>query len=332
MAHAQRSSSRQVKLRRDPNFVYEEDVLSAICNRDSRGKDHLNLDTDSDSLSTASEVQGKEYSTSVYWSDIDLPLINNPVSSYSQTLHTENLKYLAHLQQVLDSESQTKEEEQQLDFVNTDSRKASSTRCDFLDVEGCFLSASSVVHTNTSEMSSDPETVGNMGEHSKAESDSSKTGLDKTMDALLLAVSKIDKLTDKVCSMESLLKSQGARLDIIEGSIHESDNANDSQTRKKLDAAKVARVEEEKGRQLKFLTDKLTSLGKKDSNSNSNSSDGSSREESESSDDGVNMKSLRQKMSKKKKKRCRRKMEERLKQAGTTFPDDDYETTSTSGN
>ena len=117
MAHAPRSSSRQVKLRRDPSFAYEEDVLSAICKKDNRGRDQLNVDTDSNSLSTASKVQGKEYSTSVYWSDIDFPLLNNPVSSYSQTLHTENLKYLAHLHQVLDSESQGEEEEQQLDSV-----------------------------------------------------------------------------------------------------------------------------------------------------------------------------------------------------------------------
>ena len=71
-------------------------------------------------------------------------------------------------------------------------------------------------------------------------------------------------------------------------------------------------------------------LGNKESNSNSSS--GSSGDESDSSDDGVNIKSLRQKMSKKKKKRCKRRMEERLKQAGTSFPVDDFETTSSSGN
>ena len=83
-------------------------------------------------------------------------------------------------------------------------------------------------------MSSDPEPKGNVGEHSKAEAGSSKTSLDKTMDALLQAVSKIDKLTDKVCNMESMLKNQGARLDGIEGSIYNSDHASDSQPRKKI--------------------------------------------------------------------------------------------------
>ena len=126
-----RISSRQVKPRRDPNFVYEEDALKFLNKKGSKEKIQHHLDTDSNSLSTASENPGKDNTASVYWSDIDLPLINNSEENVSQKLIDENIEYLAYLQQVQDN--QRKEEEYQLCFVNneSDSRKASSTRFDF---------------------------------------------------------------------------------------------------------------------------------------------------------------------------------------------------------
>ena len=70
MASAPRSSGRLVKPRRDPSFVYEGEALHYLGRSVSRGISQHNSQPISHSA-------GKDNTASVYWSDIDLPVLNN---------------------------------------------------------------------------------------------------------------------------------------------------------------------------------------------------------------------------------------------------------------
>ena len=132
------------------------------------------------------------------------------------------------------TESQEKEEERTEYFVNKTSscRKKSSTRFDFLDIDNCFLSVSSAVNTNTSDMSGD-SSQGDMenratkiseqieGACGNSTSKSSKSHQDD-FDALIEAVKKIDVLTDTVKRLENTIVKQGQRLKRIEESAKSS--------------------------------------------------------------------------------------------------------------
>ena len=147
-------------------------------------------------------------------SDIDLPVVNIPETNNVQLVSTTN-NHLQNLSSYQGTESQEKEEDSSDNFVNkTSNLKRSSTRLDFLDISGInlldldnfFLSASSAVHTNTSEMGdSDNSTAGKV-EGIGRELTAADAGADlgpsrslleskDTLNSLLEAVSKIDNLT-----------------------------------------------------------------------------------------------------------------------------------------
>ena len=273
-----------------------------------------------------------------------MPLLNYSEGFASQQLLLkDNLHYLAYQSQVpvqnIDSLVREKEEEYQLCTVNKDSRKSSSTRLDYLDVEGCFLSASSAFNTNTSDMSDSEarkqEKNGDIqyepGDSDGTESESrnivktpsrspkGETTNDQTVAALLAAVKKLDNLTDTVASMKSMLKKQGERLDRIEGLGSDQDMRQPKQINR--GKTKKVLVEEEKERQLRMLQDKLN---------NRNRDWNTSESDNSSTDDGTDLKYLRKKMSKKQKDLCDSKVADKLKQVGASFPDDDYDTTTSS--
>ena len=337
MESAPRSSGRSVKPRRDPSFVYEGEALHFMRRSVSRGIAQHNSPP-------VSHSAGKVNSASVYWSDIELPLLNYSEGFSSQQLQfNDNLHYLAYQSQVpiqnTNSLVREKEEEYQLCTVNKDSRKSSSTRLDYLDVEGCFLSASSAFNTNSTDMSgsearrqdtigeihdASDDSVENEGEsknNGKTPSSSPKgeTANDQTVAALLAAVKKIDNLTDTVASMKSMLKKQGERLDRIEG----LGSDQDKRQPKEINRGKTKKVlvEEEKERQLRMLQDKLNNRNRDFTTSESDDS---------STGNGTDLKHLRNKMSKKQKDLCDSKVADKLKQVGATFPDDDYDTTTSS--
>ena len=96
MASAPRSSGRSVKPRRDPSFVYEGEALHYLGRRVSRGIAQHNSPP-------VSHSAGKVNSASVYWSDIELPLLNYSEGFASQQLlFNDNLfsDYLAYQSQV----------------------------------------------------------------------------------------------------------------------------------------------------------------------------------------------------------------------------------------
>ena len=224
-------------------------------------------------------------------------------------------------------------------MVNKDTRKSSSTRLDYLDVEGCFLSASSTFNINTSDMSyseDEGQKQVNMVEYQNTSGDSEakegaskdigktpisspKGNSDQTVDALLAALKKLDNLTNAVASMKDMIRKQGERLDRIEGLESDQDKCQP----KKINKGKTKKVvvEEEKERQLRMLQQKINNKKMDYTSSDSDNS---------SADDSTDLKYLRNKMSKKQKDLCDRKVADKLKQVGASYPDDDYDTTTSS--
>ena len=145
-------------------------------------------------------------------------------------------------------------------------------------------------------------------------SKTSKSGQDD-FDALIEAVKKIDVLTDTVQRLEHVIVQQGQRLERIEESAKSSSSESKPRYKGKKD-----RVESEKKRQLKVLQDKLNDKSRE-----------VSCDSDISSDDRLDLKSIKKKLSRKQRDLCSSKVAAKLKDVGAAFPDDDFSTTSTSG-
>ena len=87
---------------------------------------------------------------------------------------------------------------------------------------------------------------------------------------------------------------------------------------------KKSRVDEEKSRQYRLLTERTQRR-------DAQSEERSSIESEEVSDEGENMKSIRKKMSRKQRDQCSSRVSSCLRKAGTSFPEDTFETTESSG-
>ena len=300
----------------------------------SRRQEEQQNSPGSDSSAIATTFAGKVTSQSVsckqnFWSDIDFPQNFNTENINIELLSREysNLVQYQQLSFYQGIDSQEKEEERTEYFVNKTSscRRKSSTRLDFLDIDNCFLSVSSAFNTNTSDMSGD-SSQGEMdkgvtekcipveGAGGSSVSKASKSAQDD-FDALIEAVKKIDVLSDTVKRLEHVIVQQGQRLERMEESAKSS--SSDSKPRYK---GKKDRVESEKKRQLKVLQDKL----KEKSREVSHDSD-------TSSDNRLDLKSIKKKLSRKQRDLCSSKVAAKLKDVGVAFPEDDFSTTSTSG-
>ena len=218
MAQPSRTSRRQVKPRREEGFVYDSDSTNFLLKkRNGRDNQHQESDSSSPALNTA--LAGKDYTTSVYWSDIDLPLFN--IDFGANTMQA--LYSLSHPKYCVTEHLEGEEEAADDAFVNNsaNTRKTSSTRYNFLDFSDNFLSVSSAIHTNsTSGMSgtdtqenskkNSPDKSGSSGASSSAAT-SSDQKLDQAVKALVGAASKIDSMAEEI-------KVICDRLDKLEGS------------------------------------------------------------------------------------------------------------------
>ena len=137
MAQPSRTSRRPVKLRREERFVYDSDSTKFLLRkRSSRENQHQESDSSSPALNTA--LAGKDNTASVYWSDIELPLLNIDFEAKTQ----QELYSLSHPKYCLTEHLEGEKEEVEADkFVNirSDTRKSSSTRYNFLDFSDCFF-------------------------------------------------------------------------------------------------------------------------------------------------------------------------------------------------
>ena len=107
------------------------------------------------------------------------------------------------------------------------------------------------------------------------------------------------------------------------GGSNSSEHSGDQKAKKKVHKTKGDRVQEEKERQLRLLQERLKDEDKENSDSRAGSG--------ESSDGALDLKSLRRKMSKKQQGHCKKREAALLKRAGAAFPDQDFETTTSSG-
>ena len=207
-------------------------------------------------------------------------------------------------------------------------RGNSSTRLDFLDLEDNFLSASPSALSDSSGMAdirSNEEVSGpecQCTEDDVCKSCKAAPEVDLTR-AVLAALEKMDKLTEKVGSLQSGISALNSRLEKLED--RESDGQASARSVSLADlsgkgSGKKGRVEEEKDRQFRVLQEKLKNRKQKAQPSDEESSDG-----------GFDLKALRKSLSKKQKNECDRKVAARLKQAGAVFPEDDTDSSSSSG-
>ena len=201
-------------------------------------------------------------------------------------------------------------------------RHNSSTRLDFLEVEDRFLSVSTTVCTDTSDMEN-----GVCGECEACVQGLICTMINKqndtisnqdVMQALWAAVSKVDKLADKVKSLEKHIVRQDEKIDSILESSKEDSSQESVKVKVKPGKAKKDRVEEEKARQLKLLQEKLRTKHVSSSSGNEESSEAKL----------VDLKVIKKKMSRKQRDLCGRRVNAKMSQAGALFPSDEFETSS----
>ena len=149
--------------------------------------------------------------------------------------------------------------------------------------------------------------------------------------AVMTAVVKIDLMSEKVKTLEDHIVKQYKKIEELIASSSKESGSNDSDAsvaKPSRPKSKNNRIQEEKERQYKMLQQKLKrqvkeSKDSKDSRAGSN--------ESSESDGGLDMKTMKKKMSKKQKSKCKQRVDAVLKHAGAIFPDDDFDSTTSTG-
>ncbi|CAL4232393.1 unnamed protein product, partial [Meganyctiphanes norvegica] len=220
---------------------------------------------------------------------------------------------------------------------NEGGRLNSSTRLDFLSN---FLSVSSVVHTNTSEMSqSDTENrvfseaacecgEGDSCEVCQTVTEPNPSEIQDLVSSVREALGKMDRLANEVSSLKVGLQATNVRLgelEVASGRSSVESSANERRRSAKSKAVKVKdkkkSVDVEKERGFKLMNEKLKDRDR--------AAKARFEEMPTSSDEDYNMKTLKKKMTKKQRQECGVKVCARLRDAGAVFPqEDDY----TSGN
>ena len=354
MAEGFRRSNRTVTLKRDPNFIYDEDCLKALVYKridttevwhHSSSEESLCIPEQAASLITV----GLPSQAVSNWTVLEnLPnIINNLSLSKHNSSLVNSAPAISHLSQSQDPEASASNNNNKTSQILSDSvrsvgrsRHYSSTRGDFLepsiresfqDLEGNFLSESPAVF---SEMSAEEGTDIPVCSECEGETCDKCTPppKDDLSAAMWAAVGQMETLTKKVTSLEQHIITQNIRLTRLEGSSNEGssqgsgkkDSQNKSRRHKDItvkDSIKKDRVEDEKDRQFKVLQDKIRARNRGKIRV---SSDGDSDSAEE-----VDLKALRKKMTRKQREDCNNKVSAKLKQIGATFPEDD--STSSSG-
>ena len=131
---------------------------------------------------------------------------------------------------------------------------------------------------------------------------------------------QIGLLTSQMGIMQKTIIEQGRKINAIEDSGQESCRSRSKSKTGGKSGNKISRVDEERERQFKLLVD-----------SDKNNSDDKSEGESGDASDGQDMKGIRKKMTKKQRDKCSARVSKVLRKSETTYPEDDYETTESSG-
>ena len=339
-----RRGRRKIKLRKDQDFVYEERSVDFLLEREDRVEANGSERTLSNNISGSADASvrsklvdncGKNNTVAVstIWSD-NLVFTSISHQPYSKSEGTSCSLSLSRSQ----SPVRSTDSGATAGFVNNicgsdiGYRHNSSTRQDFLDGEECFLSASTTVRTDTSDMEKDycgeceacleslPCTA--QGEKVSENVDNPMPSNQEVMQALWAAVNNVDSLRLKVSSLERHIINQDQKIDKFIESSKEDSSMDTSKAKVNPGKAKKDRVEEEKARQLILLQERL---GSKEHESSISETVESSEAEV------VDLKALKKKMTKKQRDLCGRKVADRMHQAGALFPQDDFESATSSG-
>ena len=365
MAEGPRKSSRLVKTRREAGFIYDGSV-------DFLQQQHsITSVSEEDSVFEGEDItNGKETpdsNDSVDWSDIySVPLSNicnnniglvfddSPLSpelggSQSQ-LGRQNNQLIGEKGFVVDIQS---------DDSSAVGRLNSSTRQDFLDSKEPFLSVSSAVYTDTSELNSDMEVLCacNSGRLCKdchcglGSASAGPSGADAmAVKAMWAAIDKMENLTKEVNGLKLQMHEQNEVIKELKANSSRDSSSSEALSAKgktklgkskaertrdssrsealsakgktKLGKSKAERTKDEKERSLRLLKERLRDKDKESSESGA---------DSEESDDNLSLKGLKKKMSKNKKRKCKKREAEILRKVGAMFPDKDFAATSSSG-
>ena len=289
-----------------------------------------------------------------------MPFDSNCVQNITQQDDSNSpVKLRGSLSQELKQEPEDRRQEGDLSLVNKHSdpsdierqdittfRRNSSTRLDFLNINTHILSVSSSVCTDmsTNEGSSIPEAcecgksdcgscnpTGNSGAHATDTADESQEQIgvsdQEITETMAQASNRIQELCMQVKTLEKIVTSQHQTIEALRESGNDASGTDRSRSQRKTKEGKnkKVRVEIEKERTLRVLQSSIRGETMK-SNDTTAESDGYS------SEDGVNMKAMKKKMTAVQRERCNKRTASRLEQAGAMFPEDDYETSDSSGN
>lgn len=353
-----RRSSRPVKINRIPGFIYDEESVSVLASsrKNSSESRQRRRQVSESARSTASDgspsVSGSisaEFTRSDWLALYRLPLFPNKASD-SENPSNSGLVAKSKLSQSRSSNNSVFEDEgacavtslvnnsKCVDF-RTDggvSRQHSSTRYDLLERAEVFLSVSSSVRANSSDMPLSDLDGATGGEKScECEEGQScahcaasgggdgEPDLAKMMGEML---KKMDFIHTEVKSLKRTSNAQNNRLKLLEKQSDASESsdasiARKSSTKKKVNKGslnkvkeKQARVIEERERDLRVLLDELDEIRQKEPES----------EEDLSSEDDVNLKKVQSKMSSKQKRKSKQIVKAIMKKVGGSFPEEDY--------
>ena len=335
MAEGPRRSSRTVKPNQNSDFVYDDEIVECIVGRNSENwqPQTISEHSDSDNSTTDKQVNNSLVQGTLTWSVLDnLPNYENlDIDSDISSTDSYSVR-LANQSQVQKQNTLSAENSPVVNKVR--GRRNSSTKYNFIgetfiDLQGNFLSSGStsdIVIMSNSE-SDIAQAAGSKCNGCDKDScvDCIPSGLAR---AVMAAVNKIDKLTERLGLLENVVILQNDRLEKQDNNSGTDCNSGTEKSKKHSSKKvskvknKLDRVEFEKERSLKVMMEKLESRNKNKKKSES---------EEESSDDEVSVKSVRKKMSRKQKMALGRKVSSRLSEAGDSFAEEDSSHSSGSG-
>ena len=345
MENATRKSNRSVKPRIEEGFDYDES-LNFISKGGSSGTSQCQVVSAINECDIPTTKPGKSKISSLTWADLNLPICDLVPKLELDQIRKEATRLLN--TPIVEEQEQEQEGIEDEVFVNKPgTARTSSTRGDYLSDIDCFLSASPI---NTSDMPSDSDvgsTVSKQGtcgdcvqgkcekNHKGAEHGAKlDTSTDQMFNALFEAVGKINTLSNTVQRLEKLVVSQnvminaqGERIKRMEESGQESGRDRSPEGAKGGLRTPISKkggyssfnkkslLDEDRARSLRVIQDQIEFENKIISESDL---------ESQGSEDGVNAKNVKKKMSRKQRDRCSSKVSNRLRMTGATFPEDDF--------
>ena len=333
MAKALRRSSRRIKLNQDSDYEWDEEVIDALSDRLSVGASFENESIVDELRKTATVDYVSEKLVS---NCCELDIIPQVLEYKENTVRTVE-RVVTHSEVVISQSplrftqgASLRASDSADSVVNNNSasggRRISSTREDYIDIPGNFLSVES---SSLSSMSGDESTrprdpisqayVAHMSNPGLTGTNSS-VNLDVNLAAAVMAaLDKLDKVADDINDLKD--RVHNIETNSVRGSASESDGRGKGPGRAK-NKSKFERVEFDKERQKRLLLEQIRRRNEE-----------TVTETDSQEDQPHDTKSLKNSMSRKQREESRLRTAARIDQAGGSFPvEEDSSSSSGSGN